>query len=145
MKKLLFLCCLTAVTGCYGQNTQDDEFEPELLPSRAAEKIKEITITGVAKTSPAGGEGYPDCGSFVLSISEAREFLNKAAEISRSDNHYRMNWSPCYVEGTLVLKNGKKGVWDISQFRGGSIVLDGKDTIYLYCPKCKSKAFLPEL
>lgn len=108
------------------------------LPSVSA-----VTIQNNGATSPASSQPSTQCAGFKLSKQEIREFLGKAAEVAEHDYFHMLDWSPCYANGEVTFKNGVTGIWAIQQYRAGSLKLSNGQTFYLYCPRCRAKAFTP--
>ncbi|NHZ89843.1 hypothetical protein F2P45_12585 [Massilia sp. CCM 8733] len=105
--------------------------------------ISAVTIQNSGATSPAAREPAEQCAKFKLSNKEIRQYLGKAGEVAEHDYLHMLDWSPCYSSGEVTFKDGVKGVWEIQQYRAGSLKLNNGRTVYLYCPQCKAKAFPP--
>jgi hypothetical protein len=116
--------------------------EPNLKVFRLPASIKSITILEVGIKAQAAKDLPDDCSSFKMSKAEVRSFFQNTNAITRQDFHHMINWSPCFIRGGFVLKNGLKGDWYIQQYRSGSASVAGKN-YFLYCPKrCKAGAFM---
>lgn len=104
--------------------------------------IATITIREQGAISPASSAPDVDCSGFVLKHEEVEAYFASATQISEQDYRHMIDWSPCYVAGSLVLANGKVGNWGIQQLRGGSVSFNDGSTVYMYCPSCKAEAFI---
>jgi hypothetical protein len=120
-----------------------DEFEPEMHRTRLP-PVKSIAIRRNGARSIAALDLPDQCGGFVMSKHEVSEYLRRAGEVAQHDYYHLLNWSPCYASGDVTFENGLSGTWGIQQLRAGSLKLSNGRTLYLYCPKCRAKAFLPE-
>lgn len=103
--------------------------------------IRAITIRNSGVTSSSSGEPAAQCVDFKLRYQEIREYIGKAAEVAEHDYFHMLDWSPCYASGKVTFKNGVTGIWVIQQYRAGSLKMSNGRTLYLYCPRCKAKAF----
>jgi hypothetical protein len=116
--------------------------EPKMRKTHLS-PIRTVTIRNSGATSLASGETAAQCADFKLSSQEIREYIGKAGEVDEHDYFHMLDWSPCHASGEVVLKNGVTGIWAIQQYRAGSLKLSNGRTLYLYCPRCQAKAFLP--
>ena len=116
--------------------------EPEMRQTHLP-PISKVTRQNSGATSPASTEPAAQCARFKLSEQEIREYIGKAAEVTEHDYFHMLDWSPCYASGEVVFKNGVTGIWAIQQYRAGSLKLNNGQTLYLYCPRCRAKAFPP--
>jgi hypothetical protein len=142
MNKLLCLFFLLIVGLTHAQEEPDDGITPPTSPSPIT-KPKNLSIDAVGITSRAAGKPVPECATFSLSMDEVKEFFREARLVSHGVYWHMLNWSPCYVEGTLTMPNGEKAEWAIQQFRAGSVLLKSGESIHLYCAKCSAKGFPP--
>ena len=113
--------------------------EPLMRPTRLS-PIRTITIRQNGAMSSAG-ERADQCKAFKLSSKEIHEYIGKAAEVTQKEYFHTLDWSPCYASGKVVFKNGITGIWGIQQYRAGLLKLSNGRTLYLYCPRCRAKAF----
>jgi hypothetical protein len=124
-------------------DTCADECEPEMHRSKLP-PVKSITIREIGVRSSAALDSPEQCGKFVLSRREVTEFVSQAGEVAEPDYHHLLDWSPCFVTGDVTFKNGLTGRWGIHQLKAGTLTLSNGRKLYMYCPKCRAKAFLPE-
>jgi hypothetical protein len=103
--------------------------------------IAAVMIRNSGVGSQASGEAVAQCADFKLSDHEIRAYISKAAEVAEHDYFHMLDWSPCYASGEVTFKNGITGIWTIQQYRAGSLKLSNGKTLYLYCPRCRAKAF----
>lgn len=116
---------------------------PELLQSNLPQ-VSKVSVRTNGATSPAVDRQLDSCSSFQLSAQEAQSYIRQASEVSEHDYHHMLDWSPCYASGEVVFEGGLSGVWAIQQYRAGSLKLSNGRHLYLYCPKCRARAFLPK-
>jgi hypothetical protein len=105
--------------------------------------IKDFSIDENGAKSPADKASLDECGMFILKRRDVEEYFKRAGEVEQHDYFHLLDWSPCYASGKIVFAHGLTGTWGIQQFRAGSLSLSDGRTIYLYCPKCRAKAFAP--
>lgn len=105
--------------------------------------IKSIRIRENAARSPAASGSEEQCGRFVLTKGEVKDYLLAAREVTQDDYLHMLDWSPCYASGDVLFENGMTGVWGIQQLRAGSLSLSSGRKIYLYCPDCRARSFEP--
>ena len=103
--------------------------------------ISSIEIRENAARSPAARDSSERCSEFVLRKTDVMSFLTEASEVSQHDYLHLLDWSACYASGKVTFDGGLTGTWGIHRLRGGSLKLNDGRTLYLYCPKCKAKAF----
>lgn len=137
LSALLFV---TSVSFANGGCTKGSEYEPALCPIRLP-KITSVHIEENGAKAVATQDQNVDCSSFKLDEKKVRRFLARAKETNESDAHHTLDWSPCYVSGTLVFTDGKTAHWSINQLRTGSLAIDGGSRMFLYCPTCEFKPF----
>lgn len=130
------------LAGASGAAAEGSDTEPAMRNARLPQ-ITSVTIENNGATSPAAKEPAEQCVNFKLSNKEIRQYLGKAGEVAEHDYLHMLDWSPCYASGEVTFKKGVKGTWEIQQGRAGSLKLNNGRTVYLYCPKCKAKAFPP--
>ena len=109
---------------------QADGIEPEMRDPRLP-TIKSVDIKEVAARSPAASESDEQCGRFVMSLAEVRRYLRTAREVTQHDYLHMLDWSPCYVSGSVVFADGMTAVWGIMVGvnylgRSASIILAGE-------------------
>lgn len=121
---------------------QADGIEPDMRDPKLP-AIKSVNIRENAARSPAARGSEEQCGRFVLTKAEVKDYLSAAREVTRDDYLHMLNWSPCYASGDVLFANGRTGVWGIQQLRAGSLSLSSGRIIYLYCPDCKARSFDP--
>lgn len=121
---------------------QGDGIEPEMRDPKLS-AIKSISIRENAARSPAASGSEEQCGGFVLTIGEVKDYLLAAREVTQDDYLHMLDWSPCYASGDVLFENGMTGVWGIQQLRAGSLSLSSGRKIYLYCPHCRARSFEP--
>ena len=123
------------------QCTKGSEFDPPLC-RLTMPYIVRVTIEENAAKSSLEKEPSVDCSDFALTQRLVRRYFSRAKRVPAGTGHATLDWSACYASGTLLLKNGRSARWAISQFRVGSLVLDGQPEQTLYCPTCKDKPFV---
>jgi hypothetical protein len=137
---LLILTGLPALHIAHADASAGDGTQPHLrrieLPA-----IRDITIDENGAKSPAGKDSPEECGAFILRKRDVREYFRRAGEVAHHDYFHMLDWSACYAGGKVVFSNGLTGTWGIQQLRAGSLSLSDGRTIYLYCPRCRAKAF----
>lgn len=137
MIRILFIVfCFSLSISC---SATEEGTEPKLNPLDIG-NIKKITISSTGIKSVADVKSNIVCKNFILTKKEVEEYFNIANKVTNSDYRHIMDWSPCFVEGEIILDDGKKGKWAIHQYRGGTINF-GNNTIYMYCPSCSAKLF----
>lgn len=140
-KLILSVCALMAspmlAQGCC---TKGSEFEPPLCPF-VLPKIASVSIEENGAKAAAAQEEDIDCSTFKINQVLVRRYLSRAKQTNESDAHHTLDWSPCYASGTLKFSNGQSAHWSINQLRTGSLSVEGKDKIFLYCPTCDFKPF----
>jgi len=137
----ILACAALVLALTAGAAAADDAgLEPQLrdahLPPVAA-----VAIRRSGATSPASSEPAAQCRRFRLGTRDIRAYLGKAAEVTEHDYLHLLDWSPCETSGTVTFKNGMTGTWTIQQYRAGSLRLGDGRIVYLYCPRCRAKAF----
>jgi len=121
-------------------STTDFSIEPQ-TSELALEKIVKINIVKLGQASVGDSATKKECSNFSLTPAELQNFFEKTKSVSENDYRHMLDWSPCYVEGELVLSDMSVAAWAIHQYRAGSIVLESGKTIYIYCPECQANAF----
>lgn len=116
------------------------EFEPRLCPS-GLPAIKQVVILQNGMKSAQETNPAVRCDDFKLSVRQVRQFLTQAGEVDKQDALHQLDWSPCYASGEVHFKDGRVGLWQISQFRQGSVRLGEGEPVYLYCPACRARPF----
>lgn len=114
------------------------------VPSRHAldlPAIARLTITENGIGSPADGNAPRGCAAFRLDEAQVRRFVDAAEGVDRRDYMHTLDWSPCHARGRIEFVDGRAGVWTIRQFQTGSILFDGGDEMFLYCPACSWEPF----
>jgi hypothetical protein len=138
MVVVLFLFAVAAsasVASDDGSGTEPKMRKTHLSP------ISTITVRNSGTTSPASDQPAEQCADFRLSYREISEYISKAAEVAEHDYFHMLDWSPCHANGEVAFENGVTGTWAIQQYRAGSLKLSDGRTLYLYCPRCRAKAF----
>ena len=135
---LIFAVTATASLAMDNGSSTEPALRKTQLPP-----ISKITIRNSGAKSPASNEPTEQCADFKLSYQEIREYISKAAEVAEHDYFHMLDWSPCHASGELAFRSGVTGIWAIQQYRAGSLKLSDGRTMYLYCPRCKAKAFPP--
>jgi hypothetical protein len=139
MKNVFTVGCAAAFASLTHAGGGD---EPPLMRFSLATKINKITITEMGIKAEAAKDMPEDCGDFKMTITEVRAYFKNTNTITEQHFNHTINWSPCYIRGSLTLKDGRVGEWSIQQYRGGRLSL-GKSEFYLYCPtRCKAKALI---
>jgi hypothetical protein len=139
LKKSLLVACasLLGSVACAGG---DDE--PPLLRFSLATKINKIVIHEMAIKAEIAKDLPEDCSAFKMSTADVRAYFRSTNTITAQHFNHTISWSPCYIRGSLTLKDGRVGEWSIQQYRGGRLSV-GKSEFYLYCPtRCKAKALI---
>lgn len=136
------------VNPCFGKDkcTKPTEFMPSLCPIKFP-RIKTIRIEENGARSPKSNDTILDCSVFKFTEKKVRRYISLAMTTSEQEAMEVLDWSPCYASGTLTFVNGKTANWYINQGKGGMIYGwedINKDSISLYCPKCKFKPFTDE-
>lgn len=142
IKPLLFAACMLLAHPLFARElcTKGSEFEPPLCPV-SMPKIRSVSIEeNGAKATASQGESV-DCSVFKLSKKQVRRYLSRAKQTNESDAHHTLDWSPCYASGTLKFDNGQTAHWSINQLRTGSLSMEGKNKMLLYCPTCDFMPF----
>ena len=137
---LLSNFCATAVLAS-DACTQGSEHEPSLCPLKIP-GINRILIEENGAKSPAESNPAITCSGFRLTEHQVRRYFLNAKSVSENDDHYTLDWSPCYASGTLFFSDGRHGFWSIDQFRRGSVVMSNGEKSMQFCPKCKFKPFM---
>lgn len=132
---LIAIAIMAASNAAHADGIEPDMRDPK-LPA-----IKSVDIKENAARSPAAREPDEQCGQFVLTKAEVRGYLRAAREVTQDDYLHMLAWSPCYASGDVTFADGVTGVWGIQQLRAGSLTLSNGRIIYLYCPKCRARAF----
>lgn len=106
------------------------------------ENITTITIeqSGITAAAQIGDNNFK-CEEFRLSIHEISTYFKNASKVSKNDYWHMLDWSPCYIKGSMAFENGQKVTWTINQLRAGSITDDEGNDTYLYCPDCEGQTF----
>jgi hypothetical protein len=116
--------------------------EPPLMRFSLATKISKVTISEMGIKAEAAKDMPEDCSGFKMTISEVHAYFKNTNTITEQHFNHTISWSPCYIRGSLTLKDGRAGEWTIQQYRGGRLSV-GKNEFYLYCPtRCKAKALI---
>lgn len=134
---------LLAVTASASVAMDDGSSTEPKMRKTHLPPISTVTRQSSGATSTASGKPAAQCAVFKLSDQEIREYIRKAAEVTEHDYFHMLDWSPCYASGEVAFKNGVNGIWAIQQYRAGSLKLSNGQTLYLYCPRCRAKAFPP--
>ena len=134
---LIAIGVMLSSNAAQADGVEPDMRDPKLPP------IKSISIRENAARSPAASGSEEQCGGFVLTIGEVKDYLLAAREVTQDDYLHMLDWSPCYASGDVLFENGMTGVWGIQQLRAGSLSLSSGRKIYLYCPHCRSRSFEP--
>lgn len=103
--------------------------------------ITQLVITENAIGSPTDDNAPRGCSGFRLDEAQVRRFLDAAEGIDQRDYMHTLDWSPCHARGRIEFEDGRSGVWTIRQFQTGSILFDGGDEVFLYCPACSWEPF----
>jgi hypothetical protein len=141
---LLAFLAISEVSFGNGRCTKGSEFEPPLCPLKL-EKISTFQIEeNGAREVLVAPERSIDCSVFKLNIKNIRKFFSRAKVADEHQAHYTLSSSPCYASGALTFVNGKKAQWSIGQLGTGELVMDGKDSLFLYCPTCNFKPFIAQ-
>lgn len=122
--------------GC----TPGSEYEPPLCPIHLP-KIKSVHIQENGAKAIAATDPAIDCSSFKVNERHLRRFWSRAKETNDNEAHHTLDWLPCYASGTLQFANGKQAAWSVNQAGIGSLSIEGKDAMVLYCPSCSFKPF----
>lgn len=135
--KPILLSMLLSTCALADQNTGT---EPLTYPLEIGTIIT-IKINGIGLTAPTSEGTQNDCDQFILTEQEVKDFFNATRTVREPDYRHMLDWSPCYVKGSLTLADGSTASWAIHRFRAGSLILNSGETIYLYCPQCRGTAF----
>lgn len=137
-KHSLFLLSIAlSAVCCHAEErcTDGSEFEPSLCPSEYI-NVSEVRIIKNAEKSAVDKSSGINCGSFILTELIVRKYFELAKTTNENDAHHTLDWSPCVSKGQIIFANGQRGVWEINQFRVGSLILSDKKKVVLYCPQC---------
>ncbi len=137
IKLIVIVFCFSLSISC---SATEDGTEPKLYPLNIG-NIKNITILGAGIKSVADVNSNISCKNFHLTKKEVGDYFNNAKKITKNDYRHILDWSPCFVNGQVILDNGKSAKWDIHQYRGGVINFGTGKILYMYCPTCKAKMF----
>ena len=76
-------------------------------------------------------------------IPEIYRFFSRAKSVSQQAWSHELTWVSCYVSGTVVFKDGRKGSWHVRASAIGTIDIEGPApvTFHLYCPDCRFHPF----
>jgi hypothetical protein len=119
-----------------------DDGEPPMMRFTLASKITKITIQEMGVKTEVASEMPENCKDFKMTAAEVHAYFKNTSMISEQHFNHTINWSPCYIRGSLLLKDGRSGDWSIKQYRGGRLIV-GKHEFFLYCPsRCKAKALI---
>ncbi|MFT3930653.1 MAG: hypothetical protein QM709_10205 [Spongiibacteraceae bacterium] len=138
VKNLLFLLSIAvSAASCHAEEkcTEGSEFEPPLCPS-AYTKVAEVKIIKNAEKLAADKSSDINCDGFVLTEPLVRKYFELAKTTNENDAHHALDWSPCISKGQIIFADGKSGVWEINQFRVGSLTVSDKKKVVLFCPQC---------
>ena len=117
-------------------------FAGALMRFPLASKINKVTIQETGIKAEAAKDLPEDCKDFKMSVAEVRAYFKGTNSITEQHFNHTINWSPCYIRGSLSLRDGRHGEWTIQQYRGGRLTI-GKTEHFLYCPsRCKAKALI---
>jgi hypothetical protein len=143
IRLLVAIAFSMAGSVCFGNDdcTTATELQPRLCPVKLP-GISTVRIEENGAKSPAADDKATDCSGFRVTAKGVRRFLRRAWEANESDAHHTLDWSPCYASGTLTFEDGRTAHWSISQFRTGSLSIEGEKRVFLYCPRCKYQPFL---
>jgi hypothetical protein len=103
--------------------------------------IKTIIITENAAKAPADTDPDVSCESFRVNENTVRQYFAAAKVTDANDAHHTLDWSPCYATGEMILEDGSKGRWSLSQLKSGSLVIGDGNSQTLYCPTCAFEPF----
>ena len=137
---LLALAALACGAEAAEPCTRGSDLEPPLCPL-ILPKIEKITITRNAATSPADKDPSTDCSGFRLTTAHVRHYFAEAKSTNARDAHFTLDWSPCFATGKIVFDDGRTGTWSIDRLRAGSLVIEGRESMTLYCPECRFRRF----
>ncbi len=137
MKVVLLATLSFSLMAC---STTDLSIEPHATELDIG-KIVKINIIKSGQASAGDGATKKECSNFLLTREEVQNFFGKTKSVSEGDYRHMLDWSPCYIEGELILSDMSVAVWAIHKYRAGSIVLGDGETIYLYCSECQANAF----
>lgn len=143
VRKLFSLPALALVASASFANggcAKGSEYEPPLCPIRLL-KIESVRIEENGAKAAAAQYQDVNCSGFKLDAKAVRKFLSRAKKTNESDAHHTLDWSPCYASGTLTFIGDKTAHWSINQLRTGSLVIDGGNSMFLYCPTCNFRPF----
>lgn len=145
VKRLWLFATLSLLEcACFAQGacTTATEYQPVLCRIKLP-RIADIEIEENGARSTLADDQNLDCSRFKLDAISVRRYFTKALQVkNEEDAHHTLDWLPCYASGTMRFTDGRKARWGINQSQTGSLVLDGKSEMFLYCPDCKFKPFL---
>ena len=151
VKRLLAATVVLILTAgpCFGKDkcTEPTEFKPSLCPIKFP-AIKKVYIEASGAKSPESKDKVIDCSEFKLTEKKVKAYFSLAMKTEKYSALEKLDWSPCYANGTLTFSNGKTVHWEINQGQAGMISINGwddkddKNWTFLYCPKCKFKPFV---
>lgn len=137
LRGIFFALTIILLASCA---TPEEELEPR-LSSLGIGQFKKVTLTESGIKSVAGKNVTIRCDNFTLSQEELEAYFKRAKKVRQSDYRHRLDWSPCYVRGEIVLANGRVGKWTINQYKGSMVMMNDAETIYMYCPTCRAEKF----
>jgi hypothetical protein len=110
-------------------------------------KVKSVQIIKRAKNPLREWEDKARCEKFSQTLKETdiKQYFLKAKEISYWDSRNVLSDEACFVEGKLILSNGKTAEWGVSRLGHGYIVFENQGSGYFYCPSCSQPFELEEL
>ena len=138
----IFFAFLALTGACFSKEicTTATEYRP-ILCRMQFPKISAIEIEENAARSEAA-DRTTDCSRFKIAAVGVRRYFSKAMRLKNpEDAHHTLDWLPCHASGTLRFADGKTARWDINQGQTGSVVTEGQNELFLYCPDCKFRPF----
>lgn len=76
------------------------------------------------------------CTGFDVNEQVVRRYFELAQSTNESDAHHTLDYSPCQVAGEVEFENGQSGRWTMTRTRSGTLEIDGRETMVLYCRDC---------
>lgn len=78
----------------------------------------------------------PSCKKFTLTTTQVKQFLTRAKEVDSRTYTQDLDFGVCFVAGTLTLRNGLTGEWQIRDTRTARISYSDQHVMLLHCPRC---------
>ncbi len=97
--------------------------------------VRTVVIEENAAKSAAGQGAPDDCGRFVVTEAQVKQYFARARTVSQRAYSHDLDWSPCVASGTLTLADGRQAQWGVQQYGLGWLYIDHRRT-YFHCRRC---------